>query len=164
MKKKKKKPVKKVRAKRVSARSLFSQACRKWKEIAYLNWGRACQVQERYPHIKTRHSKIYVPDHVITRRDTNLFFHPLNNVVVCSTCNFLKKFHKRGLDYTITQILIERIGQDAFNSLLYTHQTAMTLRGWRQMPALKTVLEQLENEYNRLKGLPQSESGIDTPD
>lgn len=115
-------------------------------------------MQKLWPRINLYHTKRYQVDHVITRRDSKYFFDPNNSLVVCSTCNRMKHLHQRGVGYAIDSITIDRIGLKVFDKMMAGHQAGGPNKGWKTVEYLKTIVEKLEHEYERLKGLPQPES------
>lgn len=126
---------------------LYNRACRLWRDIAYLRDGKVCQVKKYFPHIKVAHSPIMQVDHVITARDKNFYFDTNNGVVICSTCNRLKKFHSRGIDYAVYEICSERISASQFRKMMETHQKGVLNKNWRSLIALRETVARLEKEF-----------------
>ena len=145
-----KKPSKKTLTKPKQYRKLFLQAERLWKEIAKLRYGPECQVKKFYPKIKINHSSILQIDHVISRRDKNLFFHVFNGIPVCSTCNRAKCFNQKGIAHAIEQIVINKIGGEEFGLMMELHQTGAPNTNWKKLFWIEQVVENLRFYRDKL--------------
>lgn len=132
-------------------RKLFIQAEKLWKEIARIRYGAECQVQKHYPNINIAHSKVLQIDHVISRRDKNLFFHVFNGIPVCSTCNRAKCFNQKGIAHAIEQIVINKIGGEEFGFMMDLHQTGTPNMNWRKFWWIESVVETLKFHLELLK-------------
>ena len=135
-------------------RKLFIEAERLWKEIAFLRYGRECQVRKNYPNIWIVHTNVLQIDHVITRRDKNLFFHVFNGVPVCSTCNRAKCFHQKGIAYAIEQIAVAKIGALEFGLMMELHQTGTPNVNWKKLWWIEKVVEELKFHRDSLTHAP----------
>ena len=125
-------------------RKAFLKAERLWKEIARLRYGAECQVKKHYPQIKIAHSKVLQTDHVISRRDKNLFFHVFNGIPVCSSCNRAKCFNQKGVAHAIEQIVINKIGGEEFGHMMEIHQTAGPNVSWKKLWWVEKFVEGLQ--------------------
>ena len=125
-------------------RKLFLQAERLWKEIAILRYGKECQVGKHYPSIFVAHTNVIQIDHVITRRDKNLFFHVFNGVPVCSSCNRMKHYQQKGIAHAIEQIVITKIGGEEFGKMMELHQTGTPNTNWKKLFWIEKVVSNLQ--------------------
>ena len=125
-------------------RKNFLEAERLWKEIAFLRYGRECQVKKHYPNIWIVHTSVLQIDHVITRMDKNLFFNVFNGVPVCSSCNRAKAFHQKGIAYAIEQIVKDKIGGEEFGMMMELHQTGTPNTNWKKLWWIEKVVEELK--------------------
>jgi hypothetical protein len=135
---------KKKRKKVTPYRKLFLKAERLWKQGAFDIYGKECMVKKFYPQINITHTEVFQVDHVVTRADKNLFFHPHNRVPVCSSCNRAKGFKQKGVDFAIQQIVIRRIGGQAFGEMMDIHQTAGPNYNWKKVWWIEQVVQNLE--------------------
>ena len=144
----------KKRKKITPYRRSFLEAERLWKEIARLCYGPECQVKKAYPNINIAHSDVLQIDHVISRRDKNLFFNIFNGVPVCSTCNRAKCFNQKGIAHAIEQIVINKIGGQEFGFMMELHQTGMPNTNWKKLWWIEKVVEDLKFHRDCLTHAP----------
>ncbi len=135
-------------------RKLFLKAERLWKEIARLRYGKECQVGKHYPSIFVAHTNVIQIDHVITRRDKNLFFHMFNGVPVCSSCNRMKHYQQKGVAHAIEQIVINKIGGEEFGKMMDLHMTGTPNTNWKKLFWIEKVAEELQFNLDGLKNNP----------
>lgn len=133
-------------------RKSFLKAERIWKEIAFTRDGRFCQVLRYYDHAGLQHSQIYQVDHCFPRGDHNLFFHPKNGTVVCSTCNASKSWKTGAVEERIREIVRGREGGMEFGLMLEMHLSHQPNLNWKDPEWLeKKVIPELEAYLEDLK-------------
>lgn len=127
---------------------LQDKAEKAWKDYAYARDGKRCMVQTYDSSMPIQHSDIFQVDHCFSRSDKNLFLEPANATVICSTCNMLKGFGQRDIDFIVHQIVIKREGQAKHDQMMLIHQHKNPSDTWKSFTWLEQHIIKL-NEMTK---------------
>ena len=131
-------------------KKLQAKAEKLWKEVCLKRDGKECQVRKYYPSVPISHTEIMQVDHCFSRNDKNLFIVPENGTVICSTCNMLKGFGQKGVDYMVHEIVKKREGVAKHDEMLMIHLHKNGNPGWKLIP---WVEKEIENLTRLIEGL-----------
>ena len=131
-------------------KTLQNKALRLWKEICFLRDGRECQVKKDFPFIRITHTNILQIDHCISRGNKHFFIDTRNGTVVCSACNYTKKFKLKSIDRAVDYIVKKRVGKVQFQAMVALDQTMEPNHNWSQVWYLEDEIEKLEKEKQQL--------------
>lgn len=152
-----------MRKKITPIKKLQKRAEQLWKLVAFLRDGRECQVKLTYPDIDIRHSSVMQVDHTFSRRDKNLFFDPANSLVVCSTCNMLKKFQQQSVHRLVDNIVKDREGETKFYDMQRINLAGNPNHLFKQRLWLEEVIKDLESlaDYYQNKAYKEAKDAGD---
>lgn len=126
-----------------------------WRAIAHKRDGKGCQIQKVFPDLNLTHSDQMQVDHFYPRADKNLFFHPSNSTVLCSTCNYLKSNgspQSTIINMAVKEIVLRREGAERFEWMFQVNNKREPNREWGRAHYLQAIIEALETHLSQISG------------
>ena len=137
--------------KKPTIKSLQNKAENLWKEVCLLRDGRECQIKKHYSYVKINHSNIIQVDHCFERSNKYLFLEPANGTPLCSVCNMLKSYKKRGVDRLVDLIVRKREGDEKYKKMLEIAISGGSNLDWDNRGWLEKRIEELLGVRTKLE-------------